>query len=236
MNETVINRIKKLLALASHNPEPNEREAALAKAQQLMLEHRIEAAQLLEEDLKFVEGEPLEVKNSQGNKRKLVGWVVCEAADVGIVYQRHESWWRIRFVGRLEPVAFAGYLYPWLEGEYDRQWELFRLNERKARRVVNLAKRDHFHRGLTDGLLTKLAQGRKRVEQEHALILVAEAQQSMDWYCSWKPDLEDTPDLKEYKKEVNAYQGGREAAKDIRLNRQIPESQGAQRFLLGQNG
>lgn len=235
MKETVINRIKKLLALASNNPEPKEREAALAKAQQLMLEHRIEANRLLEDDLRFMAGDPLPVKNSKGNKRDFVARVVIKAADVGIVFQRNGSSWSIRFVGRLEPMAFAEYLFPWLEGEYDRQWELFRSAEKKARRIVNLAKRDHFHQGLTDGLLEKLAEGRRQVEQEHALVLVSEAERAMDWYSSVEPNLEDCT-LKNYKREAYAYHRGREAAKNVGLHRQVPNSQGSQRFLLEQKG
>ena len=45
--DSVIERVKKLLALAGSNTNVNEAAAAMARAQKLMLEHKLAAAELV---------------------------------------------------------------------------------------------------------------------------------------------------------------------------------------------
>lgn len=69
-DEAVVTRIKKLMALALNNPNEHEREAAMAKARELMVEHMVE-----ESHLRGVEAPTSTAIYEFNNKRSFQTWM-----------------------------------------------------------------------------------------------------------------------------------------------------------------
>lgn len=121
--DRILDRIKKLLALAGNNPSKEEALAAMAKAQAMMLEHKIELADIPDDDPEKHEEPILEEVDIGGNTRT-VTWrrslhmVICEAHFCKAVCLPGTT--RKQVVGKRSHIQLVTYLYNYLVREIDR--------------------------------------------------------------------------------------------------------------------
>ncbi len=105
MNDSIVGKIQKLLRLASEgNPSQEEAAAALAKAQQLMMEHEVELLDLKEkpaadEFSKHFVGEPF---NRAPASQAFIGQILREHFHVKVVYNLVHPVGGVYFAFRLD--------------------------------------------------------------------------------------------------------------------------------------
>lgn len=152
MNNNIIERLKKLLALAKNNPSQIEAEAAMVKAQAVAIEHGIDLAMLgashteneteiIREDMEF------------GQRLPTVTNYVCDVLisffNVKIISSGgRNNGRRLIFVGKRDDVHTAKYIYNWLAETMVRCWH----NYQRSTQAVVAQKRSYllgFHNGLT---------------------------------------------------------------------------------------
>jgi len=135
MTPHILSKIKKLLAL-SESPNEHEASAALAKAQQLMLEPGISAADL--EESEFVIHESHHAFSSVPIESRYIRTIVHKHFFCEVVWMtsRHDKP-RFRIVGRDEHVLIAEYVWDYLYGVYRTLWRGYssKLSSRMKRRT-----------------------------------------------------------------------------------------------------
>jgi hypothetical protein len=181
----VIERIRKLLALAGNNPNENEAALAAARAQELMLQHDL----TMESVSTKVDQRTAGIGKSDSmvlrQKGKPGGWKVALFACIGQtsgcwVYTSEGGKWYDAtgyLIGRAQDVEMAHYLYEYLVRELerlqkaygDRQWAELReyaqfhgISTHDAERDFSAAKRhplrmkDSWMRGAAEAVITRL--------------------------------------------------------------------------------
>ena len=114
MNEEIISKIKRLLALAEHNSNPNEAAAALSRAQKLIKIHNID-----EEDLDLSEIGEIEKQIFKGLKDKhLIERIACICSKTfGLeAYCRSigKARFSVNFVGPKDKLPLVSYIFDFL--------------------------------------------------------------------------------------------------------------------------
>jgi hypothetical protein len=166
LNE-VLARVRKLLALAGNNPNENERNAALGKAQALMMEHKVEMAQVAsspETTDEPVTDDHEPVWGTQRGRRApwrgllLVALAVPNACKV--------LWYggEMRLIGSKSNVEYVRALYQWVAPQVDRM-----ATERgRGQGRVYI---DNMRRGIIDGIRDRLKEQPKE-SSVTALVIV----------------------------------------------------------------
>ncbi len=121
--ESIVDRVKKLLNLAERNSNVHEAAAAMAKAQRLILEHKLASVDLdVEEEASIkVEEHVIEERG-----KSVVTWRSClmssltKATGCSAVYSREDGKQRIHLFGTQNDVAFVSYAFKYLIAEIDR--------------------------------------------------------------------------------------------------------------------
>lgn len=172
MNEQripVLDRVRKLLALALNSN--NEHEAALAaqRAAVLMERHEIHAAELraLDEAATVVTPEPISTHKATANRGKRVAWHLALASGVSRKMHCHHytSAGSIVFFGRLSAIQGASYLLAFLTHEVERLAEQASLRGK--------AEHNAFKLGCAQRIATRLTTP-PRVVRESATDLAAD--------------------------------------------------------------
>ena len=127
--EKIVDRIRKLLALAGNNTNPNEAANAAAEAQRLMFAHKIAEAMVdsAPEELRE-RAEPHVVDPEESNKTSIMPtWMGCLMAAIcktsfcePIQLKREGGIACFSIVGRRSDVEATTYLYRYLRNEIDR--------------------------------------------------------------------------------------------------------------------
>ena len=164
MNDKIIERLKKLLALAGNNPSMAEAEAAMAKAQAVALEHGIDLA-LLGENHTENQEEILLDDMEFGKRLPTVNNYVCNILvdffNVKIITTggRHNGR-KLVFVGKRADIDTAKYVYTWLAEKMVRCW--YRYYESTA--GAHIGQKQSYLNGFHSGLSGKLAANKRHVE------------------------------------------------------------------------
>jgi len=175
--ENRIVKIQMLLALGTSSNK-NEAEAALSKAQELMLKFKLSQAQV--DSFKPAEDNPMaKVSFVLPRKRRAmqdsyVLWLLNDFYSVHSVYSNGYESIRYTFLGRQSDVEVAEYLYHFITRFFDTQWESYC----KDNPVVGAGRRkDHksFYYGVYEGIKGVLKEGRQRVVTEMGLVPVDES-------------------------------------------------------------
>lgn len=183
MNSNVLEKIKKLLSLATSD-NANERDAALAKAQRIAVENNVDLALIDTSTVGLVkEEEMIEDKFSIGRTlsahKRFVTSIVTEAAGVEVVYWNGYGGRSVSFLGPKSSVEFARWLYSFLLDEYVRRWNY----ERKAFSLP-AAHRNTFYLGIFHGQQQKLREAKEEAESaaisRHAQTAVLTAFEATD--------------------------------------------------------
>ncbi len=163
MNSALLNRIQKLLRLASNNPSVEESASAFAKAQTLATEAGLDLAILSlqgeelpaeEIDEKFVEcGQRFPVEY------KFVSTIIKQFLGVSIINHGGRTRGRsISFIGPKSDTGFAIWLYEYLIGEFYRLWEIYRKNNPSAETGF----KNSFYFGVHNAIIDKINEGKKQ--------------------------------------------------------------------------
>jgi len=163
MNESLIQKLKKLLALAGNNPSQQEAEAALSKAQSLAIENGIDLAligsneqedSVVREDMEF--GKRLPVVNVY------ITNVLTKFFNVRIISTGSRYGGRkLIFVGKQSDINTAKYVYTWLSDTMVSCWHnYYKKND------VALSHKQSYLFGFYNGLVSKLEANKVSVEKE----------------------------------------------------------------------
>ena len=172
-NKTAI-KIKKLLALAANNPNEAERESALSKATEMMVRH-----QLSQSEVDRSESDPNEVvmRSVKANKRgtRKQYWVAKVVGEITQTLSANGSTGEIVFFGRADAVETASHMYDYLNKEFDRRWEAFRMTEFYFQgKPSTAADRMLFMGSMHLALIEKAKAQKEQLIQEEGLILFDE--------------------------------------------------------------
>lgn len=176
--DAIIARIKKLLSLASNNPNAEEAALAAAEAQRLMLRHQIETADLADGPPPV---EQVDVQAASG-KCRAVMWQAQLAAVLGLHMHAEVSYTpgtdRIRAIGRATDVAALCLLYHHLRAQLERAaesaWDGLSRSCRAAVGKVRWV--DTFHRGARETIAERMrAQRDEAAEEQRRAALAAGA-------------------------------------------------------------
>jgi len=165
MNEKLIEKIQKLLALAG-SPNKNEAEAAMAKAQELMLKHNIDMRSVEQHDSEYI-NELSETFRREHPSMKFVNSIVEKYFFVRVVKSNRREGKFFNYIGEKANVQTAVHTVNFLKATFDRLWK-----EYKAETGAGRASKQSFVLGLYEGLTEKLDQQRMEAEQKYDLVLV----------------------------------------------------------------
>lgn len=185
VDEKVIERIRKLLALAGNNPNEHEAASAAARAQELMLQHDLTMESVSTKVDRRTAGIGKSEKTVLREKGKPGGWKVALFACIGQtsgcwVYTTEGGKWYDAtgyLIGRAQDVEMAHYLYDFLVRELERlqkaygdsQWAELReyakhhgISTHDAERDFSsmqrhpLRMKDSWMRGAAEAVITRL--------------------------------------------------------------------------------
>lgn len=175
----VVRRVRKLLALAG-SPNQHEAELAMAKAQQLMIRHRMEVA-VLDTRGGFVRRQLGTPKVRQPRWRSTLAAVVAHHFFAEVIrttaYLPHERRWGAvwEIIGRPEDVDMTSYAFDFVQRTAERLW----TEHRRANPGVGRA-RERFLMGVVIGFDSRLE---ANVEQarETGLVVVSDPELGAAW-------------------------------------------------------
>ncbi len=221
---SIVERIKKLLALAGNNSNPNEAAAAAARAAELMQQYKLEEAQLRVETsapAEEIEHTEIYVKGS-----KFPGWkgaLTSALRFLGVnpwiqhLYINGVRNQRVRLFGRKSAVAGATYIFEYFCTEIDR---LASLEARSDK-----AYRNSFRLGAATAIYFKLGAAKKAQEapsDEKALAIIAKDDEELD--AAWDAES-DRLKLKKRAKATCSSSDGFQAGKTAGERMAIPGAQ-----------
>lgn len=166
MNDKIIERLKKLLALAGNNPSQAEAEAALSKAQAVAIEHGIDLAMLGESQAEN-ETEIIRDEMEFGQRLPTVNSYVCNVLigffNVKIILSGGRNNGRkLIFVGKRDDIQTAKYIYSWLAETMVRCWHSYYKNASG----IALSHKQSYLLGFYNGLSNKLQVNKRSVEAD----------------------------------------------------------------------
>lgn len=159
----LIDRLKKLLALAGNNPSQSEAEAALSKAQAIAIEHGIDLAMIGEtENEEEIVRDEMEFGQRLPTVNNYVTNVLVKFFNVRIITSGSRYGGRkLIFVGKQSDINTAKYVYGWLSDTMVRCWHNYYKNN-----DVQLSHKQSYLFGFYNGLVNKLDINKYRIEKE----------------------------------------------------------------------
>ncbi|MCK4501377.1 DUF2786 domain-containing protein [Candidatus Babeliales bacterium] len=155
MNKSMIEKVKKLLALANSDNE-NEAQLASKKAQELLLKHNISLATVESHKPEFVR-ENLELPKRQAVEAKFIHSLLIEFYFVQVVHSSRTN--KLIYFGTEENIKVAMFVKSFLENAFK---DLYRV-EAKRQYWARGANRNAFYLGVYKGLQSKLEEQKKAV-------------------------------------------------------------------------
>ena len=164
MNDKIIERLKKLLALAGNNPSQAEAEAAMAKAQAVAIEHGIDLVMRGESQAEN-ETEIIRDEMEFGQRLPTVNNYVCNVLisffNVKIITSGGRNNGRkLIFIGKRDDIQTAKYIYTWLAETMVRCWHSYY----KTAAGIPLSHKQSYLLGFYNGLSAKLQSNKRKVE------------------------------------------------------------------------
>lgn len=169
MDSKIIERVQKLLALAGSSNE-HEARLAMAKAQELMIQHQLDQQQV--EAHVRLNGDPVEVERRGGRaempwRAKYVDGILQHFFKVRVVYDsRNGANNRVaNIIGRRTDVQVALYVRAYLLRAFEASFKEYRQAQPTASAAA-------YFTGLAKGLADQLAADEQRAVTERALVVV----------------------------------------------------------------
>lgn len=165
MEQKIIEKIQKLLAL-SESPNQNEAEAAMAKAQELMVKHNIEMSSVQDHDSEYI-NETTETFQREGVETKYVNSILTEFFFVKIIKSNRIGFKYFNFVGEKNNVKTALHMRQYLTNTFKHLW-----NEYKQETGAPTKAKQSFYYGLWQGFSAKMQEQRVSAQEKYEMVLV----------------------------------------------------------------
>ena len=165
MNDALIQKLKKLLALAGNNPSQQEAEAALSKAQALAIENGIDLALIgSNEQEENVTREDMEFGKRLPTVNNYITNVLTKFFNVRIITSGGRYGGRkLIFIGKQSDINTAKYVYTWLSDTMVNCWHnYYNVNSN----TVSISHKQSYLFGFYNGLVSKLDANKVSVEKE----------------------------------------------------------------------
>ena len=169
ISDVVVDKIRKLLALAQNNDNECQAEAALLKAQELAIRSEIDLATIevfqdkkAEEEI--VKGDNISLNGAREMVcQKFIYWILQSHFKVRIIRSGGRAWGRyITFLGTKTDIQIATYVNSFLQNEFMRLWH----NYRKENPSVKTTHRNCYWMGVYHGLDKKLESQKTKVQED----------------------------------------------------------------------
>lgn len=164
--ESILSKIQKLLAL-SKSPVPAEANAAMAKAQELMLRHNIQVTEV--EQKTGYDANSYTRENRGYDFRidsKYIASVLSRFFFVKIIGDPQHQ--QFIMIGKKDNVAIAQFLWGHIRQRFDECWQAYK----KQNRLQGIDGKKDYYYGLWVGLEQALSADRQRLNKEEGLIVV----------------------------------------------------------------
>ena len=165
MNDALIQKLKKLLALAGNNPSQQEAEAALSKAQALAIQNGIDLALIgSNEQEENVTREDMEFGKRLPTVNNYITNVLTKFFNVRIITSGGRYGGRkLIFIGKQSDINTAKYVYTWLSDTMVNCWHnYYNVNSN----TVSISHKQSYLFGFYNGLVSKLDANKVSVEKE----------------------------------------------------------------------
>lgn len=232
--EAIVEKIKKLLSLATSSNE-HEAQLAASRASELLMKHNLNLNDVQEEE-KFSEENIIEgftIKHYQHlilNILKTFFFVhpFIYTTNFGHIrsYNRKTVKKRTVLIGRPENVAIAKYVYIFLDRIFLDLWKKYKMKNDVS--YIPKAKNSYMH-GLFEGLFSKLEGTKKKVEQETGLVIVPNA--ALEKYIEEKSDV--TIKMQSSKVNKLVYSDGIQDGKKINIQQTLESKSDSETKRLG---
>ncbi len=183
MNDSIIERIQKLLNLAN-SPNENEAKLATAKANELLTKYNLNLQEIKDKNFEYTTHDLVSCGLTFKTHHRLITdimnkyffvAVIFSSRTVGVSSGEHAYYRRarrqkaktIKLVGMPENCKIAAYVFDYLNALYPKLW----IEYRKG---TNATPRDRvsYYEGLTIGIMEKLKESRFRVQNETGLVVL----------------------------------------------------------------
>lgn len=170
MDKKVVEKIKKLLALATSS---NEHEAKLAaeKANELLVGHNLTMQDIGNQCQREYEGKVVADRSEMRTEDKWIMPILKRHFFVRPIYGRNRILKKTKWtlVGEKVNVEVAAYVYDFLTIKFKELWKEFRKTTSCEER-----ERQSYYSGLSVGLDMQMVKARKKVEGEWGLVIIAD--------------------------------------------------------------
>lgn len=164
MNDKMIDRLKKLLALAGNNSSQEEANLAMAKAQELAIENGIDLAligNLSDEEADDITKEVIDMGQRLPTVNVYVTNILTKFFDVRVLTSGNRQKGRfLIFIGKKSSIVTAKYIYTWLSETMVRCWKSYYSKNP----CESLSNKQSYLFGFYTGLVDKLVQNKMVVE------------------------------------------------------------------------
>lgn len=173
MKEKIIEKIKKALALANNNKNPNEAQAAMLMVQKMMAKYHIEMQEV--EEVEEAEVQENEANIKKGSWRKILMKVICKNYRCDC-FLRGNTGKRIIIVGSKEDIEIVKTIYEFAENQLLDGFNKYFKNNYEAYteiQIKNAVRKDYadgFIRGIKEKFSRQKEEEIKKNEQ-YALVV-----------------------------------------------------------------
>ena len=228
----ILDLIQKLLRLAdtSRGATEHEAESALAKAEELMVRHKIDSAMLRmshgSEDLPgiAIQKEAINLPKTINPADMLILSLLQSHFNVRIVLFKNSQATPVDIIGTWEDVQFAIHVFHFLRETFSRCWNEFKVS-------ASTPDRKSFYRGLHDGLRSAILEGKKRAEaaasteeRSRYQIVLVDTAAAIDRYMGEQYGKLRKRRGRRSRVDSESYQAGRAKGGTIKINRTLPGS------------
>jgi len=163
-NTKVIEKVKKLLSLATSDNE-NEAKAAAEKAVEILLKHNLSMQQV--QDQSNYEKNVLSIKSRKPPEYTFIMAILDIHYFVRIIYSRRNNQTVTFILGEDTNVQVATYVYSFLLRKFRELWSVY-----KKRTGKGSGSRRAYYWGLYSGIMTQLDSKKISVQKEVGIVLV----------------------------------------------------------------
>lgn len=210
MEERVIEKIKRLLALSNSS---NEHEARLAaeRASEIMLKYNLSMQDIKSDDKKYVE-ETLDLCVWEEVEERYVCNILTNFFFVDCLTGYFGRKRILYLLGRKDNVEVAHYMYEYLMREFRNCWMMYKITKRCNENV-----RDSYYIGMFSGLNVQLNSRKRAVEKETGLVVVKDADLEK-WKYERHPNIKKGRSCKLKNRDWQAENDGYSKGKELQIN------------------
>jgi len=218
MNNKILEKIKKLLSLAT-SPNEHEAQSASKKAQALLLKHNLTMSELDYEESNY--SKEVFVEGRASVEDKFINSILSKYFFVTLVKSRKLG--GVYILGEKTNVEIARYTRAYLKQTFNSLFKAYRAESGCA-----LNHRQSYFYGLHNGLAEKLEEQKKSFEGEHGLVVV---DKGLAKFTHSEFGNLHKQSQKFSNRSEEAGQAGREAGRKITINRGVTHSSNSNKVL-----